>query len=382
MSACRTSGCPYRAHTAPLEGFDGYCCIVCAQSGPAGFHGPRCQHIPVLVGSTPGIPGPGEVQQPWTPEPPPALPRGTQQRRRQQSAKQVAREPLCYYFSRQRAALLREVEDAYRHQKHGPGSLPPVPVRSSDAPPEFMLLVSHGASCDSFPVVAHAFHWLARRGMPPTVLILGTFHDNVMPPVALSARPWRTPLGQVEVDMELFQELAKLGYAVDEKGHSQEHSIENQLPFLQHLAPNVRVVPLGIGRLSLERARQVAQDIVAVTDNRPVLLLATTDYMHAGEGYYDKPPRGHPLHAFIRSCDEPVLAAIQNCSPELTVAASGMRGMCGLWPAVVLLHCAQLRGLMQVELLKYAVSGEVWPAPGCTGFASWVFTKPSTTETE
>ena len=28
-------------------------------------------------------------------------------------------------------------------------------------------------------------------------------------------------------------------YPVDERGHAREHSIENQLPFLQHLAPSV-----------------------------------------------------------------------------------------------------------------------------------------------
>jgi len=285
------------------------------------------------------------------------------------------RPPLCYYFSRDRPTLLRELEEAYRH-RHGPGSLPSRrSARAADKAvvPQIMLLVSHGASCDSFPVVAHAFHLLAAHGVPPTVLILGTDHRGIGAPVALSTRPWQTPLGQMEVDTEVVEELAEKGYCVDETGHSQEHSIENQLPFLQHLAPDVKIVPVGVSRLSNERARQLAEDVVMVTRGRSVLILATTDYMHAGEGYYDQPPRAMHLHEFIRKCDQPVLDAIQAISPEKTILACGQRGMCGLWPAVVILHCASLRGFTSVRLLKYAVSGEVWPAAGCTGFASWSF---------
>ena len=105
-------------------------------------------------------------------------------------------------------------------------------------------------------------------------------------------------------------------YPVDERGHAREHSIENQLPFLQHLAPSVarhvgsksafrkrstrraqkqchpgaeypavivhiwqpchpvpafrrrlqvRIVPIGLSQLTLSEAEQLAKDIVAAT---------------------------------------------------------------------------------------------------------------------
>merc|ERR1712232_455776 len=137
------------------------------------------------------------------------------------------------------------VEEAYLHKNHGPGCLPRVPVPILGCSAQFMLLVSHGASCDSFPVVAHAYHFLASRGLPPTVVILGTNHRGIGSQVALSARPWQTPLGQLDVDIELLQKLTSRGFCVDESGHDLEHSIENQLPFLQHLAPGVKILPIG-----------------------------------------------------------------------------------------------------------------------------------------
>ncbi|CAE7702196.1 unnamed protein product, partial [Symbiodinium pilosum] len=191
--------------------------------------------------------------------------------------------------------------------------------------------------------------------------------------IALSSRPWRTPLGTLEVDAELMRKFRALGYPVDERGHAQEHSIENQLPFLQHLAPDVRILPLGLSQLTLSEAEQLAKDIVTIIDRENILLIATTDYLHAGEGYYDQPPRGMHLHEFIRKRDAPVLAAIEKCSTTELIRASGQTGMCGLWPAVVVLTCAKLMRFTNCQLLKYAVSGEVFPAAGCTGFASWIF---------
>ncbi|OLP84867.1 MEMO1 family protein [Symbiodinium microadriaticum] len=116
-------------------------------------------------------------------------------------------------------------------------------------------------------------------------------------------------------------------YPVDERGHAREHSIENQLPFLQHLAPSVRIVPIGLSQLTLSEAEQLAKDIVAATQRENVLLIATTDYLHAGEGYYDQPPRGMHLHEFIRKRDAPLLASIEQCSTEELIRASGQTGM-------------------------------------------------------
>ncbi|CAJ1388912.1 unnamed protein product [Effrenium voratum] len=254
------------------------------------------------------------------------------------------------------SALLAEIEAAYV-SPFGPGSLPSRP-RTLKSPPNFMLLVSHGAACDSFPIVAHAYHRLAEEGIPPTVLIIGTNHRCLGANIALSRRPWRSPLGTSQVDTELLQSFLDSGYVVDEQGHAAEHSIENQLPFLQHLAPEVRILALGLAQLSFAEAQNLARDVARITADRNVLILATTDYLHAGEGYYDQPPRGLHLHEFIRQRDAPVLAAVAALDSELLLRTAGATGMCGLWPAVVLLLAAQELGFTECQLLKYAVSGE------------------------
>merc|ERR1719189_2867030 len=100
------------------------------------------------------------------------------------------------------------------------------------------ILVSHGAYADGGPVAAHAYAAVAARGgPPPVVMILGTDHRHRHVPMALASpgRHWLTPLGPVATDDAFISDLVAQGIPVDDSGHDKEHSIENQLPFLQQL---------------------------------------------------------------------------------------------------------------------------------------------------
>src|SRR6266542_1158865 len=58
-----------------------------------------------------------------------------------------------------------------------------------------------------------------------------------------------TPLGEIPIDEALAQALlAADDVMLDEPSlHRDEHSLEMQLPFLQHLVPGLRIVPLLMG---------------------------------------------------------------------------------------------------------------------------------------
>ncbi|MEM2022697.1 MAG: AmmeMemoRadiSam system protein B, partial [Archaeoglobaceae archaeon] len=68
-----------------------------------------------------------------------------------------------------------------------------------------------------------------------TFVIIGPNHTGYGLPVAVSVDEWLTPLGKVEVDLEFVDAMPKKIVAVDELAHKYEHSLEVQLPFLQHL---------------------------------------------------------------------------------------------------------------------------------------------------
>ena len=327
------------------------------------------------------------------------------------------REPLCSYFSPSAETLRCQIVDAFQSSPHGPSSEGAAGGRVGSEPePELegggeagvfplMLLGPHGAAADSFPVAAHGFAELGqvmRRRPIDTLLIIGNNHRQ--PGLALSDARWQTPLGTLEPEPELIAALAAgASLAVRNADHSREHSIENQLPLLQHLAaltpsaPQPRLVALSVGYRafgSADEAAKLAKAIGSVLMSSgegraspwaaTTAIVATTDYTHAGPGYRELPPGEEPaggwasaagqeaLVSYAKARDAPVLDAITGGGGASAVVAAGKAtSMCGLWSAALAVELASVLGLGRRRLLKYAVSAEVSPHPsGCvTGFA-------------
>ena len=114
------------------------------------------------------------------------------------------------------------------------------------------LLVPHAGLVYSGVVAAAGWHGWGCPGLsaPVTVVLLGTNHgagwlDGV---AAWGPGAWRTPLGDVAIDAELTEAVLALGppFMVDPEAHLGEHSLEVQLPILQTVAPQARIVPLAV----------------------------------------------------------------------------------------------------------------------------------------
>jgi AmmeMemoRadiSam system protein B len=84
-------------------------------------------------------------------------------------------------------------------------------------------------------------------------VILGTSHYGMPEKFGLTRKPYRTPLGTAEVDVELVDRLARKAsdaVIMEDYCHAVEHSIEFQVVFLQHaVGPNVRILPILCGPL-------------------------------------------------------------------------------------------------------------------------------------
>ena len=85
----------------------------------------------------------------------------------------------------------------------------------------------------------------------PAYILLGTNHTGYGKPFGLDAeRDWKTPLGEVPLDRDLAQAILDGSDYIerDHMSHDYEHSIEVQLPFLQHLNADFTFVPITISR--------------------------------------------------------------------------------------------------------------------------------------
>jgi AmmeMemoRadiSam system protein B len=225
-------------------------------------------------------------------------------------------------------------------------------ARVSPPPGRLVGLVSpHAGLRYSGPVAAHAYALL--RGRPSlTAVLVGPSHRMAFAGVAVAARgAFETPLGQVAVDEGIAARLVAQGRPIvdDPRPHRSEHSLEMQLPFLQHVVGDLRIVPVLMGSQVREEAEMLAEALVAALEGSDALLVASSDLSH-----YHPAPEANAL-------DAQVVDDVQRLDPEALMARlERFHGhACGGGPMVAVMKAARSRGADRATILKYGDSGDV-----------------------
>ena len=148
-----------------------------------------------------------------------------------------------------------------------------------EGPPR-ALVVPHAGYPYSGPVAAQAYAHIAPfRDQYERVLLLGPSHRVPFRGMALSsAEAFTTPLGDVPLDRPECQALLnQAGVQEMDAAHAMEHSLEVQLPFLQRLLGDFRLIPLSVGDVPVD---QVAAVIERYWADPATLVVISTDLSH------------------------------------------------------------------------------------------------------
>ncbi|HXH28502.1 MAG TPA: AmmeMemoRadiSam system protein B, partial [Candidatus Polarisedimenticolia bacterium] len=198
------------------------------------------------------------------------------------------------------------------------------------------LLVPHAGYIYSGPVAAATY---LSSPLPRRFILLGPNHTGEGQAIAVfSEGAWRTPLGETPIDSPLAEALlARCAVArSDEEAHRREHSLEVQVPFLQRLAGEVRILPVCVGTdrlpVLLDLGRAVAEAVREAGE--AVLIIISSDMSH----YL-------PAEAADRQ-DHKAIDRLLAVDPEglHRVVLSEEISMCGVAPAVAGLEAARRLG--------------------------------------
>jgi AmmeMemoRadiSam system protein B len=223
------------------------------------------------------------------------------------------------------------------------------------AAPSRALIAPHAGYIYSGLTAAKVF---TRVTIPGLVVILVPNHTGISEAkrgVSLwEAGAFRTPLGNVPVDAaasEALREMSQGAVEVDHDAHRAEHAVEVELPFLQMLRTDVRIVPLVIAWDSWEAVRQLGELLARLVKaaGEPVLLVASSDLNHYERARVTEEKDARALDA-IRAMDGAELLA--RCKRERI-------SMCGRGPAAVVITAAKALGATQAEVVDYRHSGWV-----------------------
>ena len=146
-----------------------------------------------------------------------------------------------------------------------------------DVPPPKAVILPHAGYRYSGAVAAAAA--VALRPGVRRVVVLGPSHRFAFEGVALpDAQAMATPLGAVPIDADAVGALLRHPEVrVEPRAHAAEHSIEVELPFLQHRLADFSIVPLVIGEIATAR---LAAILDTVWGGDETLLVVSTDLTH------------------------------------------------------------------------------------------------------
>lgn len=261
------------------------------------------------------------------------------------------------FYEGTKPSLVRQIERCYTSPL-GPGS----PPKAQKGERKLLGLVCpHAGYQYSGPVAAHSYSALAADGLRAAYVVLGPNHYGAGAPLATTRHDWETPLGTVPIEPSLLKALARPPIEDDVAAHRHEHSIEVQLPFLQHLSADLKFVPICMAFQEYEIAAEVGEMVAAAVKDRDALIVASSDFSHVGMNYSQIPPRGKTAPEWAKEQDAKALEKILALDPKglQDRVAKDDISMCGYGPVTAMLVAAKRLGAKEARLLKYGSSSDV-----------------------
>lgn len=196
---------------------------------------------------------------------------------------------------------------------------------------------------------------VSRINIKEKVLMLGPNHTGLGSEFSIMSQgKWVSPLGEVQIDMELARTI--LGHCSylkeDASAHLNEHSLEVELPFLQYIRKDFKIVPISFLSNDVAVLKEIGENIASVIENaklnNSVMMLASSDMTHYEPQAQAKKKDNEAIQAILELNEDKLVEKIHKF--DIT--------MCGYAPIISMLSYAKKLGAKRAELVSYQTSGD------------------------
>lgn len=219
------------------------------------------------------------------------------------------------------------------------------------------LLVPHAGYEFSGLTAAEGYRQLVDIRQYDNIFILASSHKVSLDRASIyTPGNYITPLGEVKVNMSIAEELHKHEcFTYEPSAHSEEHSIEVQLPFLQFFGNMPPIIPIVVASHSPDIAKDIAEALKPwFTPNN--LFIVSADFSHYPK--YDDAIRidNNTANAFCSGSTEEFLETLDKNERE---SIRGLATSMCAWPAaLVLLYLTNQENKFSFEKISYSNSGD------------------------
>ena len=213
------------------------------------------------------------------------------------------------------------------------------------------IVCPHAGYIYSGQVAAYSYRQIAGKKFDSVFLIAPSHSEYFDFSSIYSGDAYRTPLGLVYIDKERSKILADKSERIKLSlyGHRDEHSLEVQLPFLQVLFEDIKIVPIVIGQQSSQNIKELGNSIGELFKNEKILIVASTDLSHY-----------HPYDIAV-TLDQKVNKLISDFDHEalMTEFITNNAEMCGGGPVISAMIASKVLSANTSKILNYKNSGDV-----------------------
>ncbi len=207
------------------------------------------------------------------------------------------------------------------------------------------------------------------------VVLLGPSHRYYVKGFSICDKgKWETPLGAVSIDEDFASKLKSHSDLIvnEPQAHSQEHSLEVQLPFLQKTLKDFKIVPIVFNAEEPSTLEILVDALSAELKNRKNWVIVASSDLYHGGNYNTAKTVTDKVDEYIKKLDYEGLLEY-----DRKMRDSGACAACGCSAIAVLLRVMKNLGVTEAKLLESTTSGDVTGEKSgyIVGYGAWVFVK-------
>ncbi|KAA3615581.1 MAG: AmmeMemoRadiSam system protein B [Calditrichaeota bacterium] len=216
------------------------------------------------------------------------------------------------------------------------------------------IIVPHAGYIYSGNIAAKAYKQIANNKYD-NIFVISPSHYDYFEGCSIFAGNYETPIGIIQTNTNLVEALSHFKtIQISNLGHQNEHALEIQLPFLQRLFSDFKLVPIVMGKQSYSTANELAESIFSVlkkspSENQKNLVVCSSDLSH----FYNESTARQLDSIISNDIEEFNISKLnQDILAEKTEA-------CGFGPILAGMMVCKLLGATKSKVLGYGTSADV-----------------------
>jgi len=239
-------------------------------------------------------------------------------------------------------------------------------------------IVPHAGWYFSGEIACRVIHGLSSGPSPDVVVVCGRHLHPESPCYIMTEGAWETPFGDLYIEKDVAGQLnASFSFQVETaQHHTQDNTIELQLPFIKYFFKDTKIVPLGLppAASSLDIGVAVAKIISDLGLNARII--GSTDLTHYGFNYgYTPMGSGASAVDWVTTDNDRRAVNAMLAMDANVVIKEGLthQNACCAGAAATSIAASRALGATRAEEVAYATSYDKQPSDSFVGYVGILF---------